>query len=54
MLEGALTVPLGAQAAVGRTDYIVDNVRVGIREKHLDLDYDCHMAEETGTPPGFL
>lgn len=51
ILEGAVSVPIGARVEVRHVDYIVNNVRVGTRATSFDLYYECHMAEETGTAP---
>jgi hypothetical protein len=50
-LEGAVSLPMESRVQIGKTDYIIHNVRVQIRETDYDIYYDTHMAEETGTQP---
>ncbi|WP_130451216.1 hypothetical protein [Zhihengliuella halotolerans] len=51
VLEGAMSFPIGTRVEIGRQDYIVDNIRVGIRDIDFDIYYGCHLAESTGTKP---
>jgi hypothetical protein len=54
VLVGAISLPLESRVQVAGRDYIVNNIRVGIRPHDFDLYYDCHRAEATGTVPSFL
>ncbi|WP_022877972.1 hypothetical protein [Microbacterium sp. B19] len=54
VLEGAVSLPIGARIQIGKSDYIVNNVRVGIRHEDFDLYYDTHLAEVTGASPSPL
>lgn len=54
VLAGAVSVPLDTRVQVAGRDYIVNNVRVGVRQNDFDMYYDCHRAEASGTVPSFL
>lgn len=48
-LWGTVSVPTGTRVGVGRNDYIVDTVRVPVRQTDYDLYYECHFSEDTGS-----
>jgi hypothetical protein len=48
LLEGTVSLPLGARIEIDRQDYIVNNVRLRAMGEEFDVYYDVHLAEETG------